>query len=384
MKGSKLRPEEAAESVSASSSASKKSVFGAGLALYAWVLLILMSIALVIFTHFLSVYERTRPQHAVDAYLLSLQQQATPAVEAAFSDLDSAICSTEEDMAWVQPLLAEAVLARDPANSTEEQKAYLIRTADHQTIGSVLFAVTAREQYDLPVWEAVEEHFDFSPYYQHAEVTVPPDYSVYLGGKLLGPACIVETDIPYDTLEECYQHYSDLPTKVRYEDGPFVGEAALRVLDEQGRELAPDELTDARFLARCSEEQRSRAEAFVDAFLPVYVRFSSDINGGGAQYYGELLSLVRRDSQLAQQMHMVLQSFGWSNTRASRLLSLSYHNMTDLGDGRLLVDFSYELEITALAGPTVRRDDVQLVLVEDGDSYLADAMYLYDSETYND
>lgn len=370
----------------------KKGGFGAGLAIYAWILLVLGGVALVYFFRYLGVYESSDPKHCIKGYLLSVQQEVPDAAVQALAELDPEIRSPEENAALVKPLLEGATLVRDSSDTSEGRKVYKIRADDGNIIGRVAFAVVDQTPFDLPfglvsylpAWGVVEEQYDFSAYYKMVMVVVPSDYSVYLGEKLLGPEFITQTGIPYAKLEECYLHYENLPVQVRYDGGPFISKAELRILDEKGIELSLEELTEERFLDRCTPEDRARIEEFVDVFLPVYVRYSSDIFGSAYKYYLELLPMMQPDSQFDVQMRLALQSFGWSNTKEAVILSIEIHNITDLGEGRHLVDLSYETEITALGPPTVRRDDIQLILVDTESGLLVDALYLYDSETYND
>lgn len=374
----------------------KKSRFGTGLMIYAWVLLILGGIVLFLLQNVLTVFEASRPQHCVEAYSRALAETLPPAAADALAELDTSVHSPEENALWAQGLLKDARLVKDPTSAGEDLLVYRIRAADGQTLGQVVFGVTGETQYafpigqalglssliisgsaesSLPVWSVVEEQFDFSAYYQTVGITVPADYQVYLGDRLLGPECVVEDGIPYAALEECYLHYEDLPTMVRYESGPFVGELALRVCDETGTELAPEELTEAAFLDRCAPEIQERADAFVPEFIPLYVLFSADIRNSFHYYYNQLTPMVVPGSQLAIRMRQAFEGFGYSGTRSAELLSTKINRVTDLGEGRYLVDVSYSTQIRGQGDTYVVDDHVLLVLIDFDGTLLADALY---------
>lgn len=356
---------------------SKKSRFGVGLLIYAWILLMLCGAALFFLHDYMRAYEDSQVKYELEVYRSALSETLPQAGSEALSGLDPEIQSPEENQRWALALLKGAVLVKQPALSTDERPVYQIRTADGQPVGSVAFGIVGQGPYRLPVWAPVEEVFDFSSFYQMAGVTVPPDYQVYLGERLLGAESVEDPQVPYDALEECYQHYDRLPTMLRYAGGPFVGQPVLRICDEAGRELTPDELTQEHFLNRCPAEARERVETMVEEFIPVYVYFSADVNGTAMLYYTKLNSMIVPESALQERMRFAIQSFGYSNTHALDILSVSVDSVSDLGEGRYLADVSYKTEITALRGAVVTEEHVRLVLMDLDGKLLADAVYHY-------
>ena len=361
----------------ASRHAVKKSRFGIGLMIYTWVLLILGGVGLFFLQNYLTAYEASQPKYRLEEYRSALEETLPQAAREALGELDPDVQSAEATEAWAMELLRGAQLVKDPVNSTEERPLYLIRTAEGQPLGTVAFGVTDRGNFRLPVWGPVEEHFDFSPYYSSTEITVPSDYAVYVGDRLLGPENIVERDIPYEALEECYQHYENLPTMVRYESVPFVGDPSLRICDPDGKELTADQLNEDFYLDRCPRKVRDRVEEFVPTFIDLYILFSSDIDNSAYYYYDQIKTMVVREpeSQLLRRMRQAFEGFGYSATRAATLQSTTVNRVTDLGEDRYLVDVSYETEVTGQEGPVLVKDRVLLVLIDFDGTLLADALY---------
>ena len=355
----------------------KKSRFGLGLLIYAWILLMIGGGLLFVLNDYLIAYEQSQVKYCLSDYRDGLEKTLPAAAVQALGDLDSAVQSPEENQAWALEQLQGAYLSYDAADSADDRLVYWIKRADGGWIGTVVFGVTEHGRYGVPVWEPVEEQYDFSPFYQTAGITVPPDYSVYLGGRLLGADCIVETGIPYDALEECYHHYSALPAMVRYESVPFAGEPELRVLDENGRELKPEELDQAHFLFRCSPEDRAAVEAFIPEFMHDYIYYSADIGGGALRWYYELRAQVVPGSQLNTRINQAVESFGYSNTKDLDILFIEVRDVADLGGGLLLADVHYKTVITALNGPVEVEDQAQVVLRWVDGELLADALYHY-------
>lgn len=352
-----------------------KNRFGPGLLIYAWILMILGGAALFILQGFLKNYEASRPKYYVDSYTQLLREEVPSAAVLALDGLDPQILSPAEKEAWLRELLQDAVLEKDAALSREERQVYAVKAADGQLLGRAVFAPADRAEYGLPVWGTAEESFDFSAYYKITEITVPSDYSVCLGGKLLDKDCIVESGIPYALLEECYLHYENLPTMVRYRTPPFVGEPLLQVLDQTGQAVPEERLTEDAFLDRCPAEIREKAEAFVPRFVELYMLFSADIQDASHLYYDQLKRMVRQDSQLHNQLRLAFEGLGYASPRSVRLLSVDINRITDLGEGRYLADLSYCTEITGSNGPVEIQDRVLLVLIDSGGTLLADARY---------
>ena len=359
--------------------APKKSLFGIRLVIYAWLLLILFGCALVFLVRYLAVYELSQPKYCVEAYWNEFLEDPYPAeAQAAVADLDPLICSPEEAEAVIRPLLADSRLVKDPTRSVDDELlVYQIVGADKTRLGEVCFSVTGTRQFGLPIWEKTAASFDFHSYYATTQCVVPADYQVYLGNKLLGPECIVESGIPYQALEECYLHYENLPTMVRYEGGPFLGDVKLRICDPGGRELSEEELTESVFLDNCPAAEREAVVAFVDEFLPLYVFYSADVNRSAIHYYTQVYALSVPGSELRTRLSQALGSFGYSNTKALTIQSVDWNAVTDFGGGRYLADVSYTSDITGLHGQVSSTDHVRIVILFYDGRLLADALYHY-------
>ena len=353
----------------------RKSRFGLFLLIYVWVLLILGGIGLYKLQDFLSAYEASQPKHFVEEYEGSLREVPPSAALAALDEIDSRILSDEEKEAWLQQQLAGIQLSKDASLSREDHQVYRIRDAAGEPLGSVSFEPVAQGSYSLPVWGVTEETFDFSASYRTEEITVPSDYSVFLGDYPLDKRCIVEKNIPYAALEECDLHYKDLPTMVRYETPPFPGEPSLRVLDHEGKELAAEDLNEETFLDRCSPEIREKAEEFIPKFIDLYVLYSADIEDSYRFYFYQLRPLVQPDSPLYTRLRMAFEGLGYTATKDVSLDGVEINRITDLGKDRYLVDVSYATTVTGSEGPIPMQDHILLVLIDNDGTLLADSLY---------
>ena len=353
----------------------RRSRFGLGLLIYVWVLLILGGVGLYKLQDFLSAYEASQPKYCVEEYESALRELPPEAACKALDDIDPRILSDEDKEAWVQALLSQALLRKDASLSREDHQVYLVKDPEGALLGSVSFEPVEKGSYSLPVWGVTEESFDFSAWYHTEEVTVPSDYRVTLGDYPLGKSCIAEKDLPYAVLQECYLHYEDLPTMVRYETPPFVGEPALRVSDPEGHVIPPEELNEEAFLDRCSPEIREKAEEFVPRFIELYVLYSADISESYQFYFYQLRPLVQPNSQLYTRLRMAFEGLGYTATKSVSLDAVEINRITDLGQDRYLVDVSYATTVTGSGGPIPMQDHVLLVLMDNDGTLLADALY---------
>ncbi len=352
--------------------------FASGLVVYAWIMLILIGVFLSFLYKYLSAYEDSLPEHTVEACQTSLRQSVPAAAVRDLERPDALPQSEELKTAFLEGLFRDAVLQKDSANSREYHYRYLVKAADGQTIGSMVFEPVGKRSFGLPDWAMVEEHYDFSAYYHTEGVVVPSDYRVFLDSTLLGSDCIRETGISYEALAPLAEDYSRLPFLVRYETPPFLGEAPLKILNEKGDVLEEEQMTETAFLDRCPEELREQIDAYLPGFIELYTHFSADMKDSARYYYNQLVPLVVPDSPLFIRMNQAFEGFGYSATRDVTLISHEADRILALGDGRYAVDLRYTEEITGSdreVGPVQKEQHVLLVLVLSDGRFLAEALY---------
>lgn len=351
--------------------------FQIGLILYALVLALAIGYGLHVFRGYLAAYEDSLSSHCLERYEAAMAQAMPKAAEEALSGLYPGIHSQEENTRWARNLLDGARLYKIASRSSETRQVYAVKADDGQQIGTVTLSVTGEDSYHNPLWDVTEEQFDFSAYYQTLSITVPADYSVYLGDGLLGADAIVETGIHYQTLEDYYSLYQDLPTLSRYEGGPFLGEAAFRLCDQEGNPVSPENWNESYFLDRCSQEIQERVDSYVPNFLYLYVNFSGDAHRTAKKYYDQLMPLVVSGGELQTRLYNALINYGYARTQSVKILSTEIHSVTPLDNDRYLVDLTYATEVTGMGDPVVIEDNIHLVLFDQKGKLLADSLYIY-------
>lgn len=354
----------------------KLSSFVKGLLIYTGVLLLLSVIGLFVFYGFISAYERSRPASCMDDYLSSMAEESlSPACLDALSGLDYRIKSEEDSLAAAQSILAEAKYAKLSSQSSPERAAYAILSGEEQ-IGLVYLEQSGKTSFGFIPWQVAEEEYDFSAFIHTLSLSLPENYSVTLNGVTLDESYISRTDGEYEVLSQCYERYKALPYLCVYEAGPYIGEAELKVLDSQGMPAAENSLTEARFLDNCDEAAKNVLSQFCEEYLHRYILFGSNANGAYTVNYYHLSELVLPDSELSGRLSHVM-GLGYANTVSCDILSVTMNLCTALGDNRYLADITYSTETVGLAGPVVEEHNVRLVIVDDGGSLKAEAMFNY-------
>ena len=106
-------------------------------------------------------------------------------------------------------------------------------------------------------------------------------------------------------------------------------------------------------------EQKEQMQAFAELFVRRYVNFTAY----RADYH-QLSAMLAPGSAAAKRLDQAVGEQWWSGSSTCDLLSSRVRHCVDLGDGRLLLDLSYETETTNAAGTVTATYSMRLVLIE--------------------
>ena len=350
----------------------RKSRFVPGLLLYLLLLALLLAAALFVFRDFLTYYEMTRPARAVEAYRAALQEQCPgEGARDGLAGLDRKLQNEEEALRFVRDKLREARIVEDVSRSREEERVYRV-VAEGISCGELRFRQQTPLRYGFAPWALSEEHYDFSPWFYRLSVTVPPDYRVSCGGVELGKDYVAEKDIPYQTLGNAYELLEGLPTQLRYETGALIYDTELTVCDPSGRVLPEEEQSEAFYLDNCSPERREQMLAFAQSFVSGYVHFTSVKTD-----FNLLKSLVVPGSEIDRRLNQAVGENWWSGAGRCTLLEVRPNCCLDLGDGRYLLDLSYETETQELQELVHDIYNARFALLEQNGKLLAEHFFNY-------
>jgi len=350
----------------------RKSRFAPGLLLYLLLLALLLAAALFVFRDFLTYYERTRPARAVEAYRAALQEQGPgEGAREGLAGLDLKLQNEEEALRFVRDKLRDARIVEDVSESRDEERVYRV-IADGIRCGELRFRQQEPLRYGFAPWALSEEHYDFSPWFYRLSVTVPRDYRVSCGGVELGEDYVTEREIPYQTLGSAYELLEGLPTQVRYETGALLYDTELQVCDPTGRVFSEKEQNEASYLDNCSPERREQMLAFAQSFVSGYVHFTSVKTD-----FNLLKSLMVPGSAIDRRLDQAVGENWWSGAGRCTLLEVRPNCCLDLGDGRFLLDLSYETETQELNSLVHDVYNARLALLEQNGKLLAEHFFNY-------
>ena len=352
-----------------------------GLLLYVLIFLLLAAAALTALTLFLRDYEATRPAACVRAYLADgAQGKLGYGWGRCLAGLDRNCQSEEELRTWVGALLENASF-REILSEDSETRRYALSDTEGTVFEELLLEPTEADFWGLSGWRVAAEQCRVDAYVHSVSLRVPPDYTVKLGETSLDERFITRERVPYTLLEPFTGYVSNLPTLVEYQAGPYLGEQALRVFDDTGRELSREELDEYRYLdGTCSQQDEERVHDFVRSYLDAYLPYAGDLNRSGMAYWDRLYPMIVHGGALEQRLIQTREGFGFGNTNSIEVLSDDIRLCARLEAGAqtvYVVDMDYRIETIGLHGPVQEDNSLRLLIAEiDGELYVQ-SMYSY-------
>ena len=351
------------------------SPFRKGVILYAAVALTLIGVGLALFWSFLTAYEASRSKNTVNAYLAGLT--AGHIRDGALPALLEQVDTRVQDEAACRERLTEALqgeltAAKNISRSTGETQVYALRQGS-RVIGSFTLEQTGESAWGFTPWTVTGEEFDLTFLLgDKVSLTVPPDYTVYADGKPLPGSCVAEEGVPYPELAEFAGDY-DLPTLVRYEAGPFVGEVALTLTDGEGNAVAPDAGSGV-FLDNCSPEEKAAVEEAARAFVQTYVDYVSCAGSDPATTLQWLKKLMVPDSALSKRMRDALAGLHWVSDRHATVSGMEAGLISRVGEDLYFCQVAYTVNTRDITGQVQVENRVKLLLRQTNGKLLTEAM----------
>ena len=355
----------------------KKSRFWLGLGIFSLVFLLLVAVGLMFFWDFIASYENSRPQNAVEGYMLGVTAQSISQLPNVLPEgYDSALQSEEAARQAIAQSIGTISYVRNTKLSTDSKMVYMVLSGG-KAVGSVSMTVGRTDRYGFEYWSVTEENYDFSHLIgESVSITVPEEYPVYANGQRLDESYITESGIPYASVEAYYADYQ-LPAMCTYTAGPILGDITLTVTDPDGNPVEITADTDMeQFLKNCPQEEIDAVDAFLQDYVQRYIDFTAATGGKEAMYhnYNELVKLIVPDSMLAIRMKEAMIGLIWITDRSASVTDVSIHRCLSLEEGRWLCDFSYTVDSRDYNGRVQSVTNVQMVLVDVDGQMMAETM----------
>lgn len=352
--------------------------FALGMAFYAAVFCLLIVVGMRIFWDWVADYEASRDDHAIEAYLASMDEEHIDAIAETFTEtLDGSIQNPEESRGAVaQVLLGELRGVRLGGESNANRVVYKIIGGDRE-LGRVTFTRPDNPRFGFSKWSVAEESYDFSWLCGSDEITVPVDWTVSVGGSVLDASYVTESQIPYSYLKDFYG--KGLPELYRctYRIDNYVGSAPFVVTDPFGQMVAREDLSEDRCLDNCTAEEKAADEAFVREFLPYYVECLANTKRNAQGNYNAIRRFLVAGGDLDTRLLGAIAGQYYAHSAGETIVSVSMLRHIHLGGGTYLVEFSYELDSRSQweAQPTRSDNHAQIILQLTDGRLLAQSIY---------
>ena len=344
--------------------------------IYALIFVLLLIGALYFFTHYLSDYENSRPANVVRMYHRTMPDEDIDRLsDDLFSQLNTQIINEEKCREYIRALVATAEIVKSRDDSNDSQIVYLLRSGD-RILGKLVLRPEEKSRFGFTHYTITPEDFDFTYLCGEQQITVPEGWSVRCNGKPLGADRIVSSDGQYALLEEFYDDpLYNLPRLVTYDTGRYMMDMNIQVLDPQGREV-PNPGEDA-FSDNCTEDEKARVTGLAYSFVEAYIAYSSNSNQNTSGNYYRLVSLIVEGSTLQKRMRYAVDGLSWASSMGDELQSIDFHHVMNLGGGYYLCDLTYYNNTIGRKGLVTTENNLKLIMVDNGNTILVNAMSSY-------
>ena len=315
------------------------------LAVYVLLLIIASCVGLSVVWQYAKEYENSRPLNVVEDYVSHLQENLwDDNIANTIANMPHEFQSDEECAEHVKQMLSNGITYTRAASSDGGSVINYELRCNNNVFGKL--SLIEDESYADDVrfgmlpWKVFNEEFNFDALYTSIKVTVPRTYEVYLNDIKLGPEYIVEDNIHYDVLEDYYDQFEGLPTKVTYEYDKIIGTLEPKILDENGNVVTVDaSKDDSQFIKDCPAEELDKLSSFTVNFLDRYFRYICGV-GDPMSSYQQLAAYLELGAELDQRMQVAMDGLSWSHTSSVKVDSSKLNGAVDLGDGFYLLDVS--------------------------------------------
>ncbi len=351
------------------------SLFGRAMLIYAGAFLALSLAVWIFLWLYIGAYEVAGSKGCMRDYVASLQEGQIPqACEVQLQKLDFTIKSEEESRAFLQEKLQGAGFMRVPGESSEGKEAYSL-ICDREEIARIQVEDTGKSRFGFAVWQVTEENYDLEPLSQQVSYSLPEGYRVTVGSGEAKPG---PEKAEFESLKHLYERFEGMPYLAQYSSGLYLGEAEVKIYNEQGALCDPEQLSEAFFLSNLSGEAKTEVEDFGRDFIQRYVDYGA-INGGNFYYnFARLKHVMDPYGELYARVNSGWGGIFYTNTKYCEILSMEVNFSTQLQEDLYLVDLSYRTETQGLAEPVESDNNARVVVIRDEyGALLATAMFNY-------
>jgi hypothetical protein len=355
--------------------------FFLGLGIYAVVFLALVAAGLAVFWNFIEAYELSRPKNAIAPYVEQLTKEYIAKQDTALiGQIDHNIQSKETIKSYIADSLQEDITyAQNVAESTDTQLVYMLLHSG-KAIGKVTLQKQEADSFGFTPWKVTDDSFDFSYLLgSEASITVPHDFTVYVGDTALDSSYISQDNIPYDTLKSYYKDYKP-PYMVTYTVSPILGDIQFTTKDSKGTPVTLSDDTDLNvYMDNCTQQEKKAIEDLMTPFLHSYVAYTSSAGGNwnARNNYNNLAVYLAPGSIMQDRMYSALDGLSWGRDTGSAITDIQIHHTVNMGDRRYLCDVTYTVLAVVYRDDPITINNAQVILTETEQGLLVESLLVY-------
>jgi hypothetical protein len=340
------------------------------LAIYTVLLIAACGFGLSIVWQYAEEYENSIAQKVVDEYVENLKVNLwDDSIAETISNMPHEVQSDEECAEIVKDMLSNGITYSRSSSSEGGSVVNYDLRCNGNVFGKIGLvqdeSYADKVRFGMLPWKVYSAEFDFNALYSSVTVTVPSSYKVLLNGVELGDEYITETGIKYDVLEDYYEKFADLPTKVTYEFDNIIGTLEPTILDENGDEVTIDPNSDdSQFIKDCDDSELDVLSTFTVNFLDRYFRYICGV-GDSTAAYANLAAYMELGEDLDTRMIELSDGLSWSHTASVRVNSSALDGAVALGDGYYLLQVSANTTIYYEGKGEVENDHSFKIIVKD-------------------
>lgn len=355
-------------------------IYWFALALYTLLLSIAAAVGLRIVWKYATEYEAARPTKVIDEYVAHLSENLwDDSIAETIAAMPHEVQTDEECAECVKTMLESGISYQRQGSSDSGTVIIYNLLCNGNVFGKISLIEDESKaeeiEFGMLPWKLYKEEFDFKGLYTSVEIVVPKSYDVYLNNIKLGSEYIVEEGIRYDVLEDYYDEFADLPTKVKYKFDNVIGTLEPTVKDENGKDFVIDEnKDDSQYIVQCSEEQLARLSEFAAGFADRFLKFSA-----GLSSYDRLMPYIKLGSAIDERSKLAAaDGLGYSHTTSFQLDSVQLNGAVDLGSGYYLCDITAVTTITHPGkGEVQNTNNMRVICIDTNDDIRAVSQETY-------
>ena len=355
--------------------ANKSSGFLKGMIIYAGVFFLVLAAILIVFYFFLARYEETRPAHTVGKYISSFDlEKAGQLIDGLSFSPAPEIQTKEEAESEVLNILKQSTYAKNKDESRQDFYSYYLMNGE---IPVMQFAIKkgGEGSFGLADWALCGEKLIEENISSNSEFSIPESYALTANGRQVPSSFITEKSSQFKMLGGFYSEFKNLPTLVKYETGPYIGNVELKLADETGKDITSSYNGEVYCLNNCTDEEKSALTAFSKDFVERYVKYTSGYNRDTSGNLLYLFDIVDRQSTLYNRLKASQMGFGFAESLGDSIQQFSVDNIMNCGSGLYCCDIKYQVETLTRHGSSLNDYGFKLMVKQQQDgSFKAVAM----------